>query len=107
MPTTPVAVVDEVLRPVIAAGSIYRCARILNIFAPSPFGDTFSKSATKTTKRATTRDCVDRIIPGVFDVADDTHGRDGCSIVACHRRLLDIRMRLYPQESRSLLKVPG
>ena len=41
MPTTAVAVVGGVLRPVIVAGSIYRCARILNMFY---FGVAFSKS---------------------------------------------------------------
>ena len=39
---TPVVAVGEALGPVVAAGSVYRCARILNIFAPSAFGGTFS-----------------------------------------------------------------
>ena len=33
MSATSVADVDEVFRPVIAAGSLYRCARILNVFS--------------------------------------------------------------------------
>ena len=54
-----------------------------------------AKCASKTTKRAITRDYVDRNIPDVFDFVYDTYGRDGCSINACHRRLLDIQMRWY------------
>ena len=34
-----------------------------------------------------------------------TYGRDGFSIKACHRCLLDIRLRSYSQDSRSLSKM--
>ena len=70
--------------------------------APSAVGGTFTISATKTTKRAITRDYDDRNIPDLLGVVDDTYGRGGCTIVACHRCLFDIRS--YPQGSRCLLK---
>ena len=54
---------------------------------------TFTKSATKTTKRRYD----DRNIRDVFDVVYDTYGRDGCSVNACHRCWLEILMRSYPQ----------
>ena len=63
-------------------------------FAPSAFSGTF---ATKTTKRATTRDFLDRNIPDAFDVVYGTYGRDGCSMNAGHRCLPDIQMRSHPQ----------
>ena len=47
------------------------------MLVPSAFGGTFTKSAPKTTKRATTRDHNDHIIPDLFDVVYDTGGRDG------------------------------
>ena len=51
----------------------------------------------ETTKRATTRDYDGRNITDMFDVAYDTYGRDRFSFKACHRCLLDIQMRSYPQ----------
>ena len=94
---TLTADMGSALRLVTAACSIYGCARVFNSFTPSAFGDTLTKSATKTTKRATTRDYVDRNIPGVFDVVYDAYGRDGCNINACHRCLFDIQIRSYPR----------
>ena len=56
---------------------------------------TFTKSATKTTKRPITHDYDDRNKPDVFDVVYVTYGRDGCSVAACHRCWLDIEMCSY------------
>ena len=72
--------------------------------APSAFGRT--KRATKTTKQATTRDYDYRNIPDLhlFDVVYDTDSHDGFSLKVCHHCLLNIGMRPYLQESRSLLK---
>ena len=55
---------------------------------------TFSKSATKTKKRAITRDYDDRNIPDVFDVVYDVCCRDECSIAACHRCWFYMQMQM-------------
>ena len=62
----------------------------------------FTESTSKAAKRAITRDYDARNMPDVFDLIYDTYGRDGCSINACHCCWLDVQMRSYPQESRSL-----
>ena len=92
--TTLTAVMGAALTPVIAGCSIYRCVGIyykkmppLHLVAPVV---KMTNNATKTTKRAITRDYVDRNTPDMLDVFYDTIGRDWCSINACHRCWLDV-----------------
>ena len=95
--TTLTAVMGAALQPPSLLARYLRLCPHYFLLPQHAFGGTFTKSATKTTKRATTRDYVDRNIPGVFDVAYDAYGRDGCNINACHRCLFDIQMRSYPR----------
>ena len=98
MPTTPDAIVSEVL-----LAACHRCwlerSYPQYFFALVVVLVKVTKGATKTTKRAITRDYVDRSIPDVPDVVCDTCGRDGCSINPCRHFLLDIQMRWYPQKN--------
>ena len=89
--TTTAAVSGKALRPVVAACSIYRCARILNTFIYLIFSWHLSKSATETPKRATTRD-YDESKAELFDFVYEAYRRDGFSIKACHRCMLDMRI---------------
>ena len=72
VPTTPAAVVGEVLRPVIAADSIYRCARVLNIFCFLGiwwhFKSLLLKVPPKLRSELITRDYDDCKISDMFDV---------------------------------------
>ena len=68
---------------------------------PHNFGCFNTKIATKSTKRAATRDCDDRNLPHVFDVVYDAHGRDGLTLI--HRMRdnaqynIDINLPVWPE----------